>query len=195
MTLVLATNNTKKLLELREILSDLDIGVISMEEAGISGSPEETGETFEENARIKALAALKASGMPSVADDSGLIVDALGGRPGVYSSRYGGDIDDSAKCRLLLSEMEGIPDGERTASFACSIVCLFPDGKELTAFGACEGVISRQPSGNNGFGYDPVFFLEQYGKTMAELPSDEKNIISHRGKSLKELAGKLSAVF
>ncbi len=175
---------------MRDILSGLGIDVISLAEAGITDAPEETGVTFAENALIKADAACKATGMPSVADDSGLVVDALGGAPGVYSARYGGDgLNDEERYLLLLKNMEG--KEQRDARFVSSIACRFPDGNLITAEGSCEGRIMDGPVGSGGFGYDPVFCVAEIGRGMAELTSEEKNAISHRGRALRAFTEKL----
>lgn len=190
MRFILASNNEKKLREMREILSDLGIDVISQREAGYNIEAEETGETFAENAFIKAEAACKASGLPAIADDSGLVVEALNGAPGVYSARYGGaGLDDGGRVRLLLKNMEDVE--HRNAKFVSSIACVFPDGTILRAEGECCGEIALRPVGENGFGYDPVFFLPEKGVTMAQLDAAEKNSISHRGKALKNFRTEL----
>ncbi len=183
MKLLLASNNEKKLRELRDILAGLGHEVVSLREAGIASDPEETGETFEENALIKARSACALSGLPAVADDSGLAVDALGGAPGVRSARYclGSDADRVA---FLLKNMEGVPDGKRTARFVSAIACVFPDGKELSVRGECEGIILRAPRGDGGFGYDPVFYSPGEGLTFAQIPPERKNAISHRSRAL-----------
>ncbi len=191
MTFVLATNNDGKLREMRQILSGLGVDVLSQKEAGITIDAEETGATFYENARIKACAAAKASGMPAIADDSGLMVDALGGRPGVYSKRYGGMADDAGRNAYLLKELADTE--HRAAGFVCCIVCIFPNGGEISADGTCRGSILHAPRGNGGFGYDPVFLVGGTGKSMAELTDDEKNGVSHRGKALRAFFPKLSA--
>lgn len=189
MKFLLATNNQGKLRELRAILGD-GIEVVTLKEMGIVSDPEETGTTFAENARIKAQAGLAASGLPCIADDSGLSVDALQGAPGVYSARYAGEAcDTAANNALLLKNLQGISD--RRGAFHCAICVCFPDGSELTAEGRCDGVITESPRGENGFGYDPLFYVESYGKTFAELSADEKNAISHRSCALRELKQKL----
>ena len=182
---VLATANPGKISEMRGILSGLGIVVKTREELGIDIEVEETGTTFIENALLKASAICKAAGMPAVADDSGLMVDALGGSPGVYSSSFGGEgLDDTGRCKHLIEKMQ---DAEHFgAKFVCTIACVFPDGKILTAEGECRGEILTAPRGLGGFGYDPVFLVEGLGKTMAELTREEKNAVSHRGKALRE---------
>lgn len=190
---VLATHNKWKLDELRAILSKLGVETLSLKSAGIEDlNVEETGKTFRENALIKAIAACRASGLPAIADDSGLCVDALNGGPGVYSARYGGEeLDDEARCQLLLNNMRG--GNSRTAHFFCTIACVFPDGNVIVTEGRTDGMIAYAAMGIGGFGYDPVFFLPDRGKTFAQLTSREKNEISHRSKALREFAEKLEA--
>ena len=183
---VLASHNEGKLREMRQILGELGIRVISQKEAGVDVDPEETGTTFEENARIKAVAVMEATHLPAVADDSGIMVDALGGAPGVYSARYGGSHDqpDAFRNALLLKNMEN--QELRSAKYVSVIAVAYPDGRVLTARGECCGEIAREEKGSGGFGYDPLFLLPD-GRHMAELGSEEKNRISHRGKALREL--------
>ena len=192
---MLATANPGKIKEMREILSSFGIEVVTRDELDIHIDVEETGTTFFENAKLKAEAICLASKMPAIADDSGLVVEALDGRPGVYSSSFGGeDLTAEQRCRFLLDSMKNME--QRDAKFVCTIVCAFPDGKILTSTGECSGTILTEIKGSNGFGYDPVFsvFLPNgCTKTMAELSSEEKNKISHRGKALvkfKELLKK-----
>ncbi|MCD8144101.1 MAG: XTP/dITP diphosphatase [Oscillospiraceae bacterium] len=186
MKAILASNNKNKLVEMNAILSELGIEVLSQAEAGIALEVEETGETFEENSLLKATAVCQAAGMTAIADDSGLMVDALDGAPGVYSHRYGTpDLDDAGRTALLLKSMEG--ETNRTCRFVCVITCCFPDGRKLVARGECVGQIADAPVGENGFGYDPVFYLPELGKTFAQLDSVEKNAISHRGRALSRL--------
>ncbi len=196
MKFIIATNNKKKLRELSVILSELGVEAVSLAEAGVESDAEETGTTFEENSRIKALAAMKESGLPAIADDSGLEVDALGGKPGVYSARYGGDLcrDDVERYEYLLKNMENVPDGERSARFVSVITCTFPDGRVLSARGEIEGEILRAPRGEGGFGYDPVFFVKSENMTTAEMSAERKNEISHRALSLRLMAKKLKEV-
>ncbi len=190
MKLVLASKNQKKLVELRDILSQLGVEVCSEADAGVNLEVEETGTTFEENSLLKAKAVMEASGLPAVADDSGLCVEALNGAPGVYSARYGGgELDDAARCRLLLDNLRG--QTTRAAKFVSVITCCFPNGDTLTARGECSGTIAYAPQGTNGFGYDPVFFVPALKKTFAQLSAGEKNAISHRGKSLQAFQIKL----
>lgn len=187
MKFVLASHNKGKLSEMQAILGELGVEIVLQSDLGLALEPEENGETFEANARIKAKAVMEASGLPAIADDSGLCVDALGGAPGVYSARYGGLEDDAARYRLLLQNLRG--SMTRAAHFHTAVVCCFPDGTELTAEGDCHGTIAYAPQGENGFGYDPVFFVPQLRKTFAQLTAGEKNAISHRGNALRAFAG------
>ena len=190
MKLVLASKNKKKLEEMRDILSALGVEVISEADAGVDVDVEETGTTFEENAALKAKAVMEASGLPAIADDSGLCVDALNGAPGVYSARYGGeDLDDAGRWQLLLNAMRGQLD--RRCGFVSAICCAFPNGDVLTARGECRGTLAYAARGENGFGYDPIFFVPEKKKTFAELTAEEKHEISHRGKALREFKEKL----
>ena len=187
---VLATHNPGKLREMGAILADFGIVVVSPAELGIDVDVEETGTTFAENALLKASAICQASGLPAIADDSGLCVDALNGGPGVYSARYGGEgLDDPARYRLLLSSMRGA--GTRAAHFACAVACVFPNGDTIHAEGRCDGAIAFAPMGEGGFGYDPVFLVPEKGKTFAQLTQEEKAAISHRVKALADFARKL----
>jgi len=180
---VIATANPGKIKEMSDILSGLNIEVCTRDELKIDFDIEETGTTFFENAKLKADAICAATGLPAIADDSGLIVDSLGGRPGVFTSSFGGDdLTPVQRCEFLLNEMQGME--QRSAKFVCTIVCTFPNGKLLTASGECNGTISTELRGFGGFGYDPVFIPEGESKTMAELSSEKKNSISHRGKAL-----------
>lgn len=189
---VLASHNPGKIRELAEILDQLGIEVVSPADVGITVDVEETGETFEENALLKARAICQASGLPALADDSGLCVDALNGGPGVYSARYGGEeLDDVGRYRLLLNSIQG--QTNRAAHFACVIACCFPDGETVTAEGRCDGTIAFAPMGEGGFGYDPIFFVPELRKTFAQLTEEEKHAVSHRGKALQALAEKLAA--
>ena len=189
---VIATNNAHKLAEIRAILENDSRRFLSMAEAEIHTDPEETGATFEENALIKARAACRASGLPALADDSGLCVAALGGEPGVHSARYcpGSDGD---RVRFLLQRLEHTPEAQRDACFVSVIACVCPDGTEFTVRGECPGVILRESRGQGGFGYDPVFFLPEEGCTFAEMPQSRKNALSHRARSLAKMKEALSA--
>lgn len=194
-TVVVATNNEHKLREIREVLSLPGWEFVSLKEAGVVSDPEEDADSFVGNARIKAVAAHEASGgKATLADDSGLVVDALDGAPGVYSSRYaGGHGDDVANNRKLLEELADIPLKDRTARFVCSLVFVDEDGSEITADGAVEGVIGFEERGENGFGYDPLFYADAFDRelTTAEVSADQKNAISHRGNALRALKVKL----
>jgi len=190
MKLVLASKNQKKLAEMNDILFHLGVEACSEADAGVDVEVEETGTTFEENSLLKAKAVMEASGLPAIADDSGLCVECLGGAPGVYSARYGGDeLDDAARYRLLLENMRG--QMTRAAKFVSVITCCFPNGDVLSARGECPGTIAYAPMGEDGFGYDPVFFVPELKKTFAQLSADEKNAISHRGKALEAFKVKL----
>lgn len=192
MKLVLASQNEKKLKEMNDILAQLGIEVCLQSQLGLCVDVEETGDTFEANSLLKAQAVMEATGMPAIADDSGLCVDALGGAPGVYSARYGGPgLDDVGRYRLLLENLRG--QSPRTARFVSVITCCFPGGDVITARGECEGTIAYAPQGEGGFGYDPVFFVPQKKKTFAQLSPEEKNEISHRGQALTLFRQKLEA--
>ena len=185
---VLASKNPHKLAELQKILGGFGMEVVLESDVGVDVDVEETGTTFAENSFLKANAVMRATGLPAIADDSGLAVDALGGAPGVYSARYGGLDSDAARIALLLQNMQDVPDAQRTAQFVCAITYLTPDGQKITAEGRCPGMILRECRGDNGFGYDPVFYVPEKGKTFAELAGDEKNALSHRGLALAEFA-------
>ncbi|MDR2420690.1 MAG: RdgB/HAM1 family non-canonical purine NTP pyrophosphatase [Oscillospiraceae bacterium] len=187
--LLLATNNADKLREMRGILSPLGFELVTPGELGDTAETDETGETFEENARLKARAFCEKFGMPSVADDSGLCVDALGGAPGVRSARFGGALSNEARLRHLLKCME--TEGNRAARFVTYVICAFPDGGELVASGEERGELLRERRGESGFSYDPVFYYPPLGKTNAEMTPDEKNSVSARGAALRALAGML----
>ena len=195
MKIVFATGNKNKMKEVRKILGGLGLDIISMAEAGVEGDVEENGSSFAENSIIKARAVaqeLKAKGETDcivLADDSGLEVDYLGGEPGIYSARYmGHDTPYSEKNAAIIERLNGVKDEDRTARFVCAISAVLPDGKELGTLGKMEGRIGYEIAGENGFGYDPIFFLPEYGKTSAEISEDEKNAISHRGKALRSMA-------
>ncbi|MGN0474155.1 MAG: XTP/dITP diphosphatase [Acutalibacteraceae bacterium] len=187
---VAATNNKNKLKEFARILEPLNIEVLTVSQCGGENiDPVEDGETFEANAIIKAKAFAEALGMPALADDSGLCVDALDGAPGVYSARYSGE-GDAANNALLLKNLEGVPMEKRTARFVCAICCAYPDGRYFTVRGECEGKIGFEPKGSDGFGYDPLFFIET-GESFAEISGARKDSMSHRGKALRLLAERL----
>ena len=184
--LIFATGNENKMKEIRMILGDLDYEILSMKEAGIDADIVEDGKTFEENAIIKATAISKLSGCLVLADDSGLEVDYMDKMPGIYSARWmGEDTSYRIKNKAIIDKLEGVPDEKRTARFVCAIAAAFPDGRVVTKRGTIEGIIGYEERGENGFGYDPIFFLSEYGKTTAELSPEEKNQISHRGKALE----------
>lgn len=194
MKVILASKNQYKLTELSAILSQLGFEIALESEYGLDIDVEETGTTFEENSFLKADAVMKASGLPVLADDSGLMVDALDGAPGVYSARYGHKASDKERTAYLLENMKDVPEERRGAKFVCVITCLFPDGRKIVARGECPGVIARAPHGENGFGYDPVFYLPELGMTYAELPSEQKNAISHRARALQDFCRKYQEV-
>ena len=190
MKFILASQNQHKLVEMQNILSAHGVEVVVQSELGLHVEVEETGATFAENAMLKAKAVMAASGLPAIADDSGVCVDALNGAPGVYSARYGGpELDDVGRYRLLLENMRGARD--RTAHFTSAIACAFPNGDTIEAEGICPGMIAYAPQGDGGFGYDPVFFLPQLRKTYAQLTPEEKAAVSHRGKALEVFDQKL----
>lgn len=188
-TIVLATHNAGKIREFKSALAPLGYDVVSVHDLLPDiAEPEETGTTFAENARLKAHYYMKATGKPCLADDSGIIADALKGRPGVYSARYAGPkCDDEKNNQKLVAELSAFPPEQRTAYYACVLVLAWPDDRELTAEGTCPGLIRDFYAGDGGFGYDPLFYLPQFGKTMAEISLAEKNQISHRGQALKKL--------
>lgn len=206
MDFILATNNMKKLAEMQRILSPLGINVVTAKMLGIE-LPEvvEDGDTFEANAKIKAQSACKVTGLPAIADDSGLCVDYLGGYPGIYSARFAnieihGDecvdneknADDEDNNNLLLEKLQGVAESDRTAYYVCAISCVFPDGKEISVRGECHGIIGFERDGNAGFGYDPLFIIN--GKSFGKYEGEEKDKISHRGKALRSLAEELKKI-
>ena len=192
MKLVLASRNIHKLEEMRAILSGLGVEILLERDVGADVDVEETGTTFEENALLKAKAVMEHTGLPAIADDSGLCVDALGGAPGVYSARYGGpELSDVGRYRLLLENMRGMLD--RRCKFVSCICACFPDGTTITARGECPGTLAYAPRGEDGFGYDPIFFVPGLKKTFAQLTPQEKNAISHRGVALQAFEEKLAA--
>ncbi|MCX7747604.1 MAG: XTP/dITP diphosphatase [Clostridia bacterium] len=185
---IVATRNKGKLKEIQEILRGFQVDVISMEEAGIFKDIEETGTTFEENAMIKAKEVLKLTGEIVMADDSGLEVDCLDGAPGIYSARFAGEgASDEDRNNKLLSMLQGVELEKRTARFVCAVAVVFPDGREFTVKGICEGYIGFEPKGTNGFGYDPLFYMPEYNMTTAQMKSEDKHKISHRGRALKKM--------
>lgn len=184
--MIFATGNENKMKEIREILGALPLEILSMKEAGVSADIVEDGKTFEENALIKARAICKLAGEMVLADDSGLEIDYLNKEPGIYSARYmGEDTSYHIKNKSLIDRLEGVPEEKRTARFVCAIAAVFPDGKELVVRGTVEGIIGYEEKGENGFGYDPIFYLPERECTTAELPPEEKNSISHRGNALR----------
>ena len=191
--IIFATGNAGKMREIRDIMADLDVELVSMKEAGIKLDIVEDGKTFEENALIKARAVSKeAPGAIVMADDSGLEVDYLHKKPGIYSARYmGEDTSYHIKNANLVERLDGVPDEKRTARFVCAIAAAFPDGRRKTVRAAMEGRIGYEEKGENGFGYDPIFYLPEYGCTSAELSMEEKNKISHRGKALRMIKEEL----
>ena len=190
--LLIATHNVGKLRELAELLGGIPYRLVSLSDVGIDADVEETGRTFEENAALKAETYRDLSGLPTLADDSGLEVDALNGEPGVLSARYAGeDATDADRVALLLRNLADAPSEERTARFRCVIAVAAPGQRTRLYDGACEGLIVDEPRGDNGFGYDPVFLLPDEGMTMAELPSERKNAVSHRAVAAKKAAGEL----
>ena len=193
MKVVLASKNKHKLEEISKITEKFDIELVLQSELGIDIDVEETGTTFEENSFLKAEAVMKATGLPALADDSGIAVDALNGEPGIYSARYGFDesLDDWGRLQLLLKNTEHVPDGERQAKFVAVITMITPDGKTIQARGEIHGELLRAPVGENGFGYDPIFYYPPYGKSTAEMSPEEKNQVSHRANALKVFYEKL----
>lgn len=192
--IIFATGNAGKIREIKEMLLDLDMEVISMKEAGISVDVEENGATYEENALIKARAVALCAGEKDIvmADDSGLEIDYLNNEPGIYSARYlGEDTSYRIKNKNLIDRLEGVPDEKRTARFVCAIAAVLPGGKELTTRGIIEGRIGYEECGEGGFGYDPIFYVPEFGKTTAELSEEEKNAVSHRGRALRALKEEL----
>ena len=193
MKVVLASKNRHKLEEISKITERFDMELVLQSDLGVDIDVEENGTTFEENSFIKAEAVMKATGLPALADDSGIAVDALNGEPGIYSARYGFDesLDDRGRLELLLKNTENVPDGQRQAKFVCVITMVTPDGKTIQARGEIHGELTREPAGENGFGYDPIFYYPPLGKTTAELSPEEKNAVSHRANALKVFYDKL----
>ena len=196
--IIFATGNAHKMVEIRMILADLGMEILSQKEAGIQADVVEDGSTFEENAMIKAAAIaelpeVKAMDAIVLADDSGLEIDYLNKEPGVYSARYmGHDTSYDIKNQAIIDRLAGVEDKDRTARFVCAMAAVFPDGRHFTTRGTMEGIIAHEIKGANGFGYDPIVYLPQYGKTSAELTPEEKNKISHRGEALEKLKAQLA---
>ena len=193
MKVVLASKNKHKLVEISKITEKFDMELVLQSELGVDIDVEETGTTFEENSFLKADAVMKATGLPALADDSGIAVDALNGEPGVYSARYGFDdsLDDWGRLQLLLKNTEHVPDGQRQAQFVCVITMVTPEGKTIQARGEIHGELLREPRGENGFGYDPIFYYPPAGMSTAEMAPEEKNKVSHRGNALQIFYQKL----
>jgi len=193
MKVVLASKNPHKLVEISKITERFGMELVLQSQLGVDIDVEETGTTFEENSFLKAEAVMKATGLPALADDSGIAVDALNGEPGIYSARYGFDdsLDDWGRLELLLKNTEHVPDGQRQAQFVCVITMVTPDGKTIQARGEIHGELTREARGENGFGYDPIFYYPPMGMTTAEMPSEAKNQVSHRGNALKVFYEKL----
>ncbi|HIQ77419.1 MAG TPA: RdgB/HAM1 family non-canonical purine NTP pyrophosphatase [Candidatus Faecousia excrementipullorum] len=193
MKVVLASKNAHKLQEISKITEKFDMELVLESQVGVDIDVEETGSTFEENSFIKAEAVMKATGLPALADDSGIAVDALNGEPGIYSARYGFDpsLDDWGRLELLLKNTEQVPDGSRQAQFVCVITLVTPEGQVIQARGEAHGELLRQPAGEGGFGYDPIFYYPSLGKSFAELSPEEKNQVSHRAQALKLFYEKL----
>jgi XTP/dITP diphosphohydrolase len=192
MRLLIATTNPGKVREYRALLSGLELELVGLNEVGVDVDVVETGDTYAANAELKARAYAQLSGLLTLADDSGLEVDALGGRPGVYSARYAPD--SPTRIQKLLGEMIDVPDDQRAAQFQCAIVLATPDGSITATQGSCEGVIVHEARGSNGFGFDPVFFMPEYSATMAELPDDVKNQISHRAHAAQKMRAILASI-
>ena len=193
MKVVLASKNPHKLVEISQITQKFHMELVLESDLGVDIDVEETGTTFEENSFLKADAVMKATGLPALADDSGIAVDALNGEPGIYSARYGFDesLDDWGRLQLLLKNTESVPDGQRQAKFVCVITMVTPEGRTIQARGEIHGELLRAPAGENGFGYDPIFYYPPMGKTTAEMSPEEKNRVSHRANALRVFYDKL----
>ena len=193
MKVVLASKNPHKLVEISKITEKFGFELVLQSELGVDIDVEETGSTFEENSYLKAEAVMKATGLPALADDSGIAVDALNGEPGIYSARYGFDdsLDDWGRLQLLLKNTENVPDGKRQAKFVCVITMVTPEGQCVQARGEIHGELLRAPAGENGFGYDPIFYYPPAGMTTAEMAPEEKNQVSHRANALRVFYEKL----
>ena len=193
MKVVLASRNPHKLVEISRITQKFGMELVLQSELGVDIDVEETGTSFEENSYLKARAVMEATGLPALADDSGIAVDALNGEPGIYSARYGFDesLDDWGRLQLLLKNTENVPDGQRQAQFVCVITLVTPDGKVIQARGEVHGELLRAPAGEGGFGYDPIFYYPPFGKSLAEVSAEEKNQVSHRANALRAFYEKL----
>ena len=193
MKVVLASKNKHKLEEISKITEKFDMELVLESELGVDIDVEETGSTFEENSYLKAEAVMKATGLPALADDSGIAVDALNGEPGIYSARYGFDesLDDRGRLNLLLKNTENVPDDKRQAKFVCVITLVTPQGQTIQARGEVHGMLLRAPAGENGFGYGPIFYYPPFGKSLAQVSPEEKNRVSHRANALKVFYEKL----
>ena len=193
MKVVLASKNKHKLVEISKITEKFGFDLVLQSELGVDVDVEETGTTFEENSFLKAEAVMKATDLPALADDSGIVVDALNGEPGIYSARYGFDdtLDDWGRLLLLLKNTEHVPDGQRQAQFVCVITMVTPEGETIQARGEIHGELLREPRGENGFGYDPIFYYPPFGMSTAEMSPEDKNQVSHRGNALKVFYEKL----
>lgn len=193
MKVVLASKNQHKLVEISKITEKFGFELVLQSQLGVDIDVEETGSTFEENSYIKAKAVMETTGLPALADDSGIAVDALNGEPGIYSARYGFDptLDDWGRLQLLLKNAQDIPDGQRQAQFVCVITMVTPEGQTIQARGEIHGQLTREPRGENGFGYDPIFYYPPMGKTTAEMTAEEKNQVSHRANALNVFYNKL----
>lgn len=193
MKVVLASKNPHKLVEISKITEKFGFELVLQSELGVDIDVEETGLSFEENSFLKAEAVMKATGLPALADDSGIAVDALNGEPGIYSARYGFDdtLDDWGRLQLLLKNTENVPDGQRQAKFVCVITMVTPEGKTIQARGEIHGELLRAPAGENGFGYDPIFYYPPAGMTTAQMAPEEKNKVSHRANALRVFYDKL----
>ena len=193
MKVVLASRNPHKLVEISRITQKFGMELVLQSELGVDIDVEETGTSFEENSYLKARAVMEATGLPALADDSGIAVDALNGEPGIYSARYGFDesLDDWGRLQLLLKNTENVPDGQRQAQFVCVITLVTPDGKVIQARGEVHGELLRAPAGDGGFGYDPIFYYPPFGKSLAEVSAEEKNQVSHRANALRVFYEKL----
>ena len=193
MKVVLASKNKHKLEEISKITEKFDMELVLESELGVDIDVEETGSSFEENSYLKAEAVMKATGLPALADDSGIAVDALNGEPGIYSARYGFDesLDDRGRLNLLLKNTENVPDDKRQAKFVCVITLVTPQGQTIQARGEVHGMLLRAPAGENGFGYDPIFYYPPFGKSLAQVSPEEKNRVSHRANALKVFYEKL----